>query len=316
MKNLIILLAILLYSLFTSAQIVPPTTTTPFPNLDKARSAFLPLFDYAIPTGIIADINAGYGVLQNLKNAAANYEILPSAEIIRAKIAEFKNVGIIPISFINYKYATFNDSIYDDEIMPFDSVADLYHFTQDPTVYLDIESTCAFAIQGTIANSNSAKFVFPSNLYFTNYAESPNLMVDFGDGKGWRAVAFDMPFTVDFPPATGNERELTVTIKFNSFPKGFARENVLKGNTINYYYLAPDQTLNVSQISVNNPCFVPQNNEINEARFYIRYGKAQQTSKQLKKPFILVEGFDLDVNPNDNKCGLQMCLHLCDGLFS
>jgi hypothetical protein len=324
MKNLIILLAILLYSLFTSAQIVPPTTTTPFPNLDKARSAFLPLFDYSIPTGIIGDINAGFGVLQkhsgsledrenspfefldvvqNLKNGAANYEILPSADVIRAKVAEFKNVGIIPISFINYKYATFAENMYDDEIMSYDSVADLYHFTQDPAAHLDIESTCAFAIHGTIANSNSAKFVFPSELYFTNYDESPNLAVDFGDGKGWQVVTFNVPFTVDFPPFMGDERELMVTIKFNSFRRGMVQEVILKGPTINYYFEKPDLTLKVSQITVDNPCFVPKNNEINEARFYIRYGKAQQTSKQLKKPFILVEGFDLDINPYDDKFG-------------
>lgn len=325
MKNLIILLAILLYSLFTSAQIVPPTTTTPYPYLDSARSVFLPLFDYAIPTGIIADINAGYGVLQkhtgseqdaenrpfdfldvvqNLKNGAANYDILPSADNIRAKVAEFKNVGMIPISLINYKYATFGENIYDDEILTYDSIADLYHFSTDPTAHLDIESTCAFAIHGIIENTNQAKFVFPSELYFTNYTESPNLMVDFGDGKGWQIVTFNMPITVDFPPFLGDSRELMVTIKFNTFLKGFLQEVILKGPTENLYYPSPDLTLKVSQISVDNPCFVPQNNEINEARFYIRYGKAQATSKQLKKPFILVEGFDLDINPFDDKYGV------------
>jgi hypothetical protein len=325
MKNLIILIALLLYTLITSAQIVAPTTNTPYAQLDSTRHAFLPLFDYAIPTGIIGDINSGFGVLQrhagseqdaenspfefldvvqNLKNGAANYDILPTPEIIRAKVAEFKNVGIIPISFINYKYATFTDTIFDEEIMAFDSVADQYHFTQDPTAFLDIETTCAFAIHGTIANTNQAKFVFPSDLYFTNYTESPNLMVDFGDGNGWRIVTFNVPFTVDFPPFIGENRELMVKIKFNRFTKGLVEETVLKGPTVNYFYLAPDLTLNTSQISVANPCFVPQNNQMNEARFYVRYGKAQQTSKQLKKPFILVEGFDLDINPHDNKYGV------------
>lgn len=325
MKNLIILIALLLYTLITSAQIVAPTTSTPYAQLDSTRHAFLPLFDYAIPTGIIGDINSGFGVLQrhagseqdaencpfefldvvqNLKNGAANYDILPTPEIIRAKVAEFKNVGIIPISFINYKYATFTDTIFDEEIMAFDSVADQYHFTQDPTAFLDIETTCAFAIHGTIANTNQAKFVFPSDLYFTNYTESPNLMVDFGDGNGWRIVTFNVPFTVDFPPFIDENRELMVKIKFNRFTKGLVEETVLKGPTVNYFYLAPDLTLNTSQISVANPCFVPQNNQMNEARFYVRYGKAQQTSKQLKKPFILVEGFDLDINPHDNKYGV------------
>ncbi|MEZ4685989.1 MAG: hypothetical protein R3B47_07940 [Bacteroidia bacterium] len=41
---------------------------------------------------------------------------------------------------------------------------------------------------------------------------------------------------------------------------------------------------------------------VNEARIYVRYGNGNQTNT-LQKPFVLVEGFDLDLNPYDDKFG-------------
>jgi parallel beta-helix repeat protein len=294
-----------------------------YPNLVETRRAFQPILDYNIPTGILKDVNIGNGVLerhqgfetdsmndpiefldivQNLKNSASNYNILPSKETILSTIAEFKKAGFVPISLIHHTYARIEDSAYINEVIEHDSNTNVFSFRVNPSNYFNIDTVKAFAVHGNVENALTVRFVFPSNLILSN-GPLPEIYADFGDQNGFILIEPNKPYTVTYPDYEGPFKHNLVRIKWQDklSPEGF--KPITPGGFNLFKVTPPDYQTLVSNLVLTNVCTGPETTDFGDARFSIRHGKAQSVSKQLKKPFILIEGFDVDLNPNDNKFG-------------
>lgn len=316
MKHLFLIVIALMLAHLVKAQ-------SEYPNLVETRRAFQPMLDYNIPSGILTDVNLGNAVLdrhrgfetdsmndpiefldivQNLKNSASNYNILPSKDRILSSIAEFKKAGFVPISLIHHSYAFLEDSAYFNEIIEHDSNTNIFSFKSDPQYYFNLDTVKAFAIHGNVENALTVRFVFPAELIFSD-GPLPDIYVDFGDHNGWKLVEPNKPYTITYPDYEGPFKPHLVRIKWQDklSPEGFKPETPGLFNL--FKVTPPDYESLISNIALSNVCTGPETTDFGDARFSIKYGKAQSFSKQLKKPFILIEGFDIDLNPNDNKFG-------------
>lgn len=316
MKHLFLIVIAIMLAHLVKAQ-------SEYPNLVETRRAFQPMLDYTIPSGILTDVNLGNAVLdrhrgfendsmndpiefldivQNLKNSASNYNILPSKDRILSSIAEFKKAGFIPISLIHHSYAFLEDSAYFNDIIEHDTNTNIFSFKSDPQYYFNLDTVKAFAVHGNVENALTVRFVFPAELILSD-GPLPDIYVDFGDHNGWKLVEPNKPYTITYPEYEGPFKPHLVRIKWQDklSPEGFKPETPGLFNL--FKVTPPDYESLISNIAMTNVCTGPETKDFGDARFSLKYGKAQAFSKQLKKPFILIEGFDIDLNPNDNKFG-------------
>ncbi len=295
------------------------------PQLERLRRSFEPILTQQVPKGILADATPGSGVFErhngvygdsmndpievfdvllNLRNAAVNPTALPTRDAMLSRIAEFKKANIIPVSYVNYAYARLKPEAFMDGIVEMDETSEQFRYTTDPTGFFEMDTVVAFGVHGLIDNASTARFVFPSDLALVNLNGNPPMWVDFGDGQGFRVLEFDKVYTVTYGWPESDHREILVTLSNTNVPANPAIFKGITSRTMQTVYPMPELSLMTSQVSVNSPCFNPDHTGMADARFYIRYGKNQSVSKQIKKPFILVEGFDVDLNPHDDKFGL------------
>ena len=125
------------------------------------------------------------------------------------------------------------------------------------------------------------------------------MLIDFGDGSGYRWVVLDQPVLVDYRQKTQGVEIEQHTLRF--FVPG--NSDFVPGRLFSVSIPGPDETLLVSKLVLENPCISLTSDSIGEARVYIRYGKSQAKDQVIRKPFILIEGFDLDENPGDERFG-------------
>ena len=249
--------------------------------------------------------------LLSLRNASLDYQSLPDLDSLQSIVRSYRDNGMIPIGIINYNYMSFRDSAKAWGEVAYDTIAEVVDFTGAPD--FQERRTANVAVFDIVYNTDNPTFIIPSDLYFTNTDSISNLMIDFGDGNGYQPVLFDVPYTISFPGQTEIVTLLELKLKYDCPLLNDAipalLDYVFRVPLNKVEVEEPDESLLVNQdpgfanvgycgdIDLTDPGMV------NEAKVHIKYGLGN-TSGTFKKPFILVEGFDLDTDPNDNNFGV------------
>lgn len=159
-------------------------------------------------------------------------------------------------------------------------------------------SNQAVKLDNNVSIHNPVRFVFPSFLLNPSMTVT-ELKVDFGDGNGLQIISSGETKTIVYPAA--GQFDLNWMVRFNNnFLLTFYGESAFQlsfNNDVNYSNFRPDETwADITGASYTPPSgnFYPPGSPFNEAGaggglVHILYGNPE---KELRKPFILVGGFD------------------------
>ena len=145
----------------------------------------------------------------------------------------------------------------------------------------------AFAIATSLnqTRNQTAQFVFRSNLFYSNFgitsAQVQTLQIEAGDGTGWRTVAWDTPFQVIYPSA--GKKTLAYRLTFTN---GVVRE------THSFLEVKANPVEVQSYSTVADTSFLVGDPRGRDRVSIIYSKKYIGLPKKLRKPFIIVEGFD------------------------
>jgi len=195
--------------------------------------------------------------------------------------------GLIPISVINYQYATIKPNAIDDSLLYFNGIR-LFD-KPGPHANPYETHTCFVAAAGTIeAGGNAATFILPAYLYTSNDTRTVDFIeVDFANGEGWQSGHWGDKFTVEYD--TNKDTNYVVTVRIH-----FTNSDILASH-FNYsvhflssndgYGSTPDTSFTIMAANgygdgANNKGF---------AHVSIYYGCGHS---KLMKPFIVVEGYN------------------------
>ena len=285
--------------------------------LDSNRLLYSNIFAYNVPGDILADI-VGHSnhlqhfngddkdsfstvqdfrrILLDLKSCAFDMSTFPTVREFSTIVSQYRDSGIIPLAIIDYEIGILEDTFYTGPAH-YDSVNHKILFDSSMSKYISSLQVFAFCALAPI-NVPNPKFVLAEELIFTN--KSSTYWLTFGSDNNRMKLITDSIFSMDFSSLFG---ELTYQLMGVELHTIDASDSLFAKTQIALIEEAEaDFSSYVSDLNPD-PCisFLPK--DINEARIYIKYGKAQSATKKLKKPFILVEGFDFDLNPNDDRYG-------------
>lgn len=316
MRNITIFICAFLFVLNGNAQNL----------IDSNRLLFNPLFNYTIPGQILLDISPYSNLVQEYSNspdsvisrplmrkfitafkqASKNSGAIPDLDSIQIIASKYIAKGQIPVIAFAMNYSFLSDSFYTKSDY-YDSIN--HRLIIDSSLLQLVKSDTLYSICFLSEVTDSiAQIILPSELFFHN------ISIPFIKLKYNNSILNLKPDSMLHFELTDNEKLLYKKIPIDVDFKNPAGQYSGKSTLTSYEKAIPDFMSQSSDLKLRDACILFEDNEIAEARVYIKYGKAQKQDKILKKPFVLIEGFDFDLNPNDDHYGDLSFNTLINGL--
>jgi hypothetical protein len=241
----------------------------------------------------------------DMQNAAyVSYWQLPLLDSLETRASAYLDNGIHPISLSRFDFHCIKPEALDSGWLLFDTVVQQYkESTNNGISPFERKTLFVGAIFNPVTWKGITKFKLAPDLLFSNVLNnSVEVSIDFGDGFGYRNVGFDEVITINY---TGFEEGsigiIKIKAKFNGGETLFTTTVFRFAKTGDD--ITPDGTIEVQENFRNtfNVCGINNGLQSGDARFYIQY--ANLYDSKLRKPIIIVEGFDIDKNANDNRYG-------------
>lgn len=196
--------------------------------------------------------------------------------------SDSKKEGTLRISYMLYKYARIKANALRDGIIAYQN-EQVFHVNKNVSPY-ETEQVFAACALDEIIWQPDLKIIIPSDLVFTNF-KGNNIIISIDYGEGYKIIKVDSPLSVRL-----EEGENNIKLKVQTNDGGVFV-------THSSVYVVPQkmsgQLRSASQNTNYDTHFVAHGSSYKgiqtEADVYIKYGKKHGS---LKKPFIIVEGFD------------------------
>ena len=225
-----------------------------------------------------------------------NFKTLLNVEILEDTIEVWKkqNQNIIPLMLVHSDYHKIKADAFTNGWLTVDSLNMLIHDVT-PSGQTAFEQKTAFGVSPLVNSipSFSATFMLPSQFVFSNTTYD-ELLIDAGDGQGFRPLDINQPISLSFP-ASSNAVITIQAIKGNDTLT--SRSNISLPSSAN---------LLSANIEVPDIFHLNVNNKIHD---YGIWWSCDNAAKCIKKPIIIVEGYDptnrrfLDVPDNEGTPG-------------
>ncbi|MES2560142.1 MAG: T9SS type A sorting domain-containing protein [Bacteroidota bacterium] len=207
--------------------------------------------------------------------------------------------GSIPINVLGYAYDIIRDDAIENGLLSINADSQLVHSsTTSPFTQFTLFASSLWYHQIT-ENNNTVSFILPSDLFVSNIT-TPIQSIEFKTGNGnFFPIQQGMPFTVNFEDTGYKTCVVHITYQSGAvLESGFSFYLKKKAEV-----LLPDLfPTAIASIPFYQVCKAePNYNPYGVARYYIKYANPD---KQLRRPFIFVEGIDFDYrdyldNPNN-----------------
>ena len=200
--------------------------------------------------------------------------------------------SVIPIPLLIGQYNTVKSDAFTNNLLTYNSmtnqVADVITRTQSP---YSLNQLFTGSPVKNYSLTGKDTFIISSNLIWNNTNKSVlQIQIDFDNGQGFKTVAIGTPIAVSYQD-TGLKRWTTkIQLSDNSWLQSYVQFYVAKiiGNELSRYDF------------VNFDAQIPFPSTANHAggNAFIRYSRKNPTY-QLRKPLLVVEGYDTRINRND-----------------
>jgi len=267
-----------------------------------------------------------YQLNRDMKEAALGDSVVPSHDTLSKRVVTARQQTEVPIALNNLYFHRITPGALDSMWLYFDTVNQVY-LHQGDTLWLDRangvyrynpnpDSLAQLAFErhklfaGAVGTPKVYKeswqfnitYRLPTSLYIRNDYRPPSLVeIDFDNGGGFQPVSFDNDVVVPYDfshwdtisggswspedyPHPVSETELRIRIHYPGQPFLESRMliNIIPGVP------TPDTTLQLSNLNTTCMVNIP-GHTAKEGRVYTVYGNSE---KKIKRPLILIEGFD------------------------
>jgi len=262
-------------------------------------------------TGVLADSNfiqfiSGFRFLYNDIEQARIYSgapVLTSLDIVNNTISQLPASNNTPLIFLIAKYATANEDAINLNLFSNNGnnqVLDVPGRTQRPYIQNSFFAACP--VLEDAPQKNSISLSYNPSLAFTNCGKTiSSVAVDFLKGAGYQTIAPNAAVSYTYTDSSGYKKfAIRVNCTDGSIYYCYSQQFVIvttANNNVNARY-AP-----LSEVELANPAITIPDvaGEHFGAKVYIRYSTKRlgtAWANKLVKPFIVVEGYDLnDVAP-------------------
>ena len=187
----------------------------------------------------------------------------------------------LPLMIMDYNYAAIRPDAASANLLRVQN-GQLFDVAGRTTIPY-IQRTCFAAAPARDWSKGQPSFLLKSNLYYSNRGKTvASIGIDFGDGQGYRTAAFNGVLTAAY--TTNGKHRITIRVNYtdNTAVNTYSDFNVtnLSGGSSRYpsYY---DDIQSFYPTSAHSGATV-----------YINYS-SNNTSFRIKKPLIVVEGYDV-----------------------
>jgi hypothetical protein len=228
-----------------------------------------------------------YGTLRRaFVDSTTAYDTLGT---VVARMKDYLDGGVAPITLFNYFYETIKDSAFADSLLTMDETGIQLHdvdgIEQSP---YEVKRCFMASVPFVETDTNVIAFTLPQELYITNdTAQLDYVEVDFGDGNGGQTMHFGDTVLIIYD-TTATERSITVTVHFKFTTEKSAHTKIQVGKGITYFE-GYSQDYNEHYYIVSDEDDEYENDR-GRAHVYIHY-HCNNTSRKLLKPFVVVTGF-------------------------
>ncbi|MFA7378911.1 MAG: T9SS type A sorting domain-containing protein [Bacteroidia bacterium] len=205
----------------------------------------------------------------------------------------YLNAGLVPITLLNYQYSRIKESAFENNLFYMEGIQVFDEPLREESPY---ENATCFAAAAAIDESDSltVHYIVPSLAYFTNdTAAIDTLQIDFGDGLGYRTVNFDEEIIIVYDTAV--EVEINVRVVTNSTERlsHFFR-NLFGIGASSDPKFDDFEVIEAVKIYPEEP--EPWSNGKGIAFVSIHYQCSNNENKKLRRPFIVVGGYEFTRN--------------------
>jgi hypothetical protein len=265
---------------------------TALEGLDTARIPGGRLYDRALPmSGLAQQDGSGAGpavdaaswrqMLHELRLASTEEPAgWPTPQQARDEARRAKSAGLVPIALLDAGYARLRPDAL--ELGLVEMQGDRLVETPAASVtspYLTLRAFAAAALVPRTYHGANVTFVLPSSLLAIDGPQAPKLEADLADGRGWRPVRADEPFTASYDAA--GPRTLRLRADAGS---GVVREASFSFEVVALAAPLPTATWPITATVPFQGVY-----GFGEAYVYLAPGHATVT-----EPVVIVEGFDMD----------------------
>jgi Secretion system C-terminal sorting domain len=270
--------------------------------------------DSVLKQGIWEDV---YTQLAQCRRVATAYD-LPSFKTIKTSINALYASKINPIVIFDFRCQDIKYNVKETNLMDVNATTkkllDLTAVGSATTPY-NINTIFAASPANYTVGFDTVKFRLSSQFYFSNYANYaalPAIQIDFGDGLGFVAVAWNSTKNIVYP--VGAEKTIKVrkmsgsTVLAKSAGLYVRNADIFASNS-----LAKTANNGVDEIVVT--ATIPYAGAVKKARVVIKYGKNSfgYTRTNIEKPLIFADGIDFPTG-EPNVTGYSTQLRKCNGL--
>lgn len=198
----------------------------------------------------------------------------------------------ITISALAYQYSVIKANALTDNLIQYNDgkVSDNYKngIWQNP---YETRYVIGFCGQDSVLTSSSVSFKFDSNCWFTNL---PCRTIEIDTGSGYRAINIGSSISENYTTDGTKDIKLRITLTNGKQLLSHTKIQII-GNTLTRS-LANDYHLNYPQAIITGD---PYRGLKTKAEVFVAYAPSNHTGR-IKKPFIVVEGFDPRIRKKDD----------------
>lgn len=264
-------------------------TTTNYMIAEEWPALYLTLYSYRFTE------SAALLHPQQVDERTVNYGIQSNGgSNVLSRIAyAASNPVVHHITGLHYQYQQFKANAVSSNLV-YISNSQIYDTPGRSSSPYETKDAFAFSLPHTDLDGTDHKFIFRSDLFFTNTGKTINtLQADFADGLGYRTVSFNTVMNVYYSTNGVKTVLFKMTYTDGSIFESHARVEVSGISSAQQNPLARYKGIDTSRL------FFPKAGFPSPRTFENQFGKAlvtveyaQGNGHVIRKPFIFVEGFD------------------------
>jgi len=207
---------------------------------------------------------------------------LPDLDVVNDRLEGYDDPDLVSLPVLHLRYNRLRDDAVSQNLLRIqnEQVYDVAGRSQSP---YETRTVFAASPSQSVSETGSAQFILRPELFFTNTGKTlSSTRVDFGDGAGYVAVGWNTPINVLYGTVGNKTIKLRLQYTDGTVAESQSAFGVSRIAFASRYGTNPRDIQNFDA-----------NGNHSGGRAFIQYQRNRQNTRQIVKPLIVVEGFDV-----------------------
>ena len=215
---------------------------------------------------------------------------MPSLAVLKNKVSQVKNAGILPLSILLVDYETIKDEALKNGTVYQDELGFMHNTSTESSIYnqnsIFVSSALAIKHKGLEVNFILEK----SAVYNLSDNEIASIKINFNDGLGFKNIVFDKIIPVIYKGAGEKHLDFEIILENGKIEKNTAILEVLYSNADRKSKFDADVITFTSSITPDLAVYGEEISYPGVGEYQIFYSTGAEN--ELNKPLFIIDGFD------------------------